>query len=156
MTKILWCVIVIKCLIAFICLSAYEDVYRLRWDICILLVFTQHRRVIKRFFERRIADFIPFHSFLFDTITFQNLCKKTLPLGIEPRTYRITADRSADWATEALHDRCYNNTLSTNVLTHRHYTLPHETMPKLMLTDSIPFQRAAMCITHRHDSKKPS
>ena len=35
-------------------------------------------------------------TFLFDTITIQNLCKKTLPLGIEPRTYRLTADRSAD------------------------------------------------------------
>ena len=45
------------------------------------------------------TDTFSFLFFLFDTIqykTIQSLCKKTLPLGIEPRTYRLTADRSAD------------------------------------------------------------
>ena len=28
--------------------------------------------------------------------TKEKIAKKTLPLGIEPRTYRLTADRSAD------------------------------------------------------------
>ena len=55
--------------------------------------------------NRQVLGSIPSGGvfFFFDIkIKSDNQKKKTPPLGIEPRTCRLTAERSANWAMEAL------------------------------------------------------
>ena len=54
--------------------------------------------------NRQVLGSIPSGGVFFLDIKIEsdNQKKKTPPLGIEPRTCRLTAERSANWAMEAL------------------------------------------------------